>query len=149
MKFVQDGLQYQRHLLHHRIRGIDRIEVEYHKVWPLYELYARTPWILGNGAHVGDVEQLVPVRPDEITDVTLHVRGPDFLRADPVRRVVMRILLIEMFAVDAIGIAIEDKRTIEKMRDQYGSDAIVEPDEIAFGEAILRPVELLLMVIGM
>src|SRR6187431_2075472 len=132
MKFVQDGFQCQRHLLHHRVRSFHRIEIEYYKVRPLYELDTRTPRILGNGAHVGDVEQLIPVRPDEIADVALHVRRPDFLGADPVRRVVMRILLIEMLAVNSIRITIKYEGTIEKMRHQHGSDAVVELDEIAF-----------------
>jgi hypothetical protein len=145
MEFVHHGLENNGNFLHHGIRRIHGIEIEDDKVGPLDELHAGTPGILRNGAHVCDIEQLVPIRADEITDVPLHIRRPDFLGANPVGSVVVRILLIEVLAMDPVRVTVEDERAIEQMRHQHRSDAVVKANQIAFRETVLGPIDFVLV----
>ena len=68
------------------------------------------PWILLNVAHVRDVEQLIPCRADEVSDMPVDVFRVDLLGPNPVGRVIGRIFLIERLAVDAVGKPLEYER---------------------------------------
>src|SRR5882762_9609930 len=53
------------------------------------------------------------------------------------------ILLIEIRTVDSIGITFKNQRTIEKIRSQVRSDAIVKANQIALCVSLVRPEDLI------
>jgi len=105
-------------------------------------LNARHPRVLLNVAAVGNVEKLVAVGADEITDVSFDVPRPDLLGANPAGRVVRSVLLIERGAIDPVRKAFEDQRVVEEMRDEIRRDFVVVVDDSDFSLADLGPEDL-------
>src|SRR5438132_588697 len=87
-QFLEHAFEHDGDLLHGGVRRLDRIEIEHQKIRRIEMLDPRHPWVLLNVSGVGDVEQLIPVGPDEVTNGPLDVRRPDLLRAYPGWRVV-------------------------------------------------------------
>ena len=85
---------------------------------------------------VGEPDQRGEVVTEDEVDVA--VAGLDRLRADPLGRVRRLLLLVEVLAVYAVGVALEGQRAAAQMREHRGRDARVVVHHLALGEAGLR-----------
>ena len=105
-------------------------------------LHARHPRVLLNVSGICNVEQLFAVCTNEVPDVTIHILGIYLLSANPLRRVIRRVFLVERFTVYPIGKALKNERTIQEVRDDIGRDLVVIVDQVAFRVAVFRPEDL-------
>src|SRR5204863_9958026 len=61
---------------------------------------------------------------------------------DPLRHVLGRVLLEEVAALPAVGIALHRERTVLEMRDEHRRDGAVVGDQIALRDPFLGPEDL-------
>src|SRR5436305_1987062 len=102
-------------------------------------LHSRHPGVLLDISGIRNVQELISLGTDEVSNGALHVLRPDLLGAYPLRRVIRSILLIERRTMDAVRKTLENQRPIQQMRNQIRRDLVVVVDQIAFGVAVLRP----------
>ena len=96
-----------------------------------------------NRSHIGEIEQGLFVIANEVLDLALGVFTPDRNRAHPFGREDRRILLIERFAVDAVGKACQHDGPIGDVRQQPLRNRPIVLDQVALGVLLCRPEDFL------
>ena len=120
-----------------------RVQIEHAPVRLLERADATRPDVQRDRPQVGDVLQRQVVVADEIANVALRFFAPDADGADPLRRELRGVRLVERFPIDTVGDSRHDERTIAQVRQQPGGDCLVILDQVALRVSLLGPVDLL------
>jgi hypothetical protein len=125
--------QHERHLAALAQAGPGpRIEVERHHARPVDVVHERQRRVQLEVGQVREPDQRREVVADAEVD---RLRAQlDRLRAHPLRAVRGTLLLVEVPALDAVGIALEGERAVAQVRQHRGRDAGVVVDHLTLGE---------------
>ena len=115
-----------------------RIEIQRHMIGGLDRLNPREPRILGDRGQLRHVQQRRQVAADDLLPRFGH---PDRLDAYTGRDV-LRAMLVEGLRRDAVGIPLHHQGTIRDGRQNERRDLDVIAEQVALGELLFRPEDL-------
>lgn len=137
--FVAQRADRERDLDHVRKRCPLGVEIEDAPVGMRQTRSTRRPKVQRDRPEVGEVQQALLVLANEVPDFFLGALTPDGLGAKPLRGPLRRILLIEVLALDPVGVARQHDGPVGQVGQQPRRDAAVVLDQVALGVALLGP----------
>ena len=139
---AQEASDLARDADHVRERRFLRVEVDHRPVGRVLRVDARHPRMQIDAAEVHEVQQRVAVVAHHVAQEVATALAADLDRAHPLGRAGLRFLLVEGLAGDAVREAVEVDRPVAQVRQEHLGHLLVVAEQVALGEALGRPVDL-------